>query len=299
MARILVVDDGKVDQLRAGKLLENRIDVDVVYANNGVEALDWIERELPDVVLTDMHMPEMDGLELTGEIRQSHPSVPVVLMTAHGSEEMAAEALRLGAASYVPKKHLTRDLTDIVVRLLAQKKSDRERQYVIEHISRAETEFILDNNRSHIQPLITYIKHDLERVGLCDLNNELRVGVALDEAISNAMLHGNLDLNRKALDQDDDPEKFMDLVNDRATQPPWRDRRVTVVLRFDQDEATFVIRDEGDGFDVSNLPDPTDPTHLAGSQGRGLLLINSFMDEVHHNEAGNEVTLVMRKDTWL
>ena len=189
MARILVVDDGKVDQLRAGKLLENRIDVDVVYANNGVEALDLIEQELPDVVLTDMHMPEMDGLELTGEIRQSHPSVPVVLMTAHGSEEMAAEALRLGAASYVPKKHLARDLTDIVVRLLAQKKSDRERQYVIEHISRAETEFILDNNRSHIQPLITYIKHDLERVGLCDL-----IRITFEHC---AFRHGGMERDRR------------------------------------------------------------------------------------------------------
>ena len=57
----------------------------------------------------------------------------------------------------------------------------------------------------------------------------------------------------------------------------------------------FVIRDEGPGFDVTTLPDPTDPENLLKPSGRGLLLIRTFMDEATHNATGNEITLVRRR----
>ena len=57
----------------------------------------------------------------------------------------------------------------------------------------------------------------------------------------------------------------------------------------------FVIRDEGPGFDVSKLPDPTDPANLEKRSGRGLLLMRAFMAEVKHNARGNELTLVWRR----
>ena len=60
-------------------------------------------------------------------------------------------------------------------------------------------------------------------------------------------------------------------------------------------EAVLTVRDEGAGFDPGTLPDPTDPANLGRSCGRGLFLIRSFMDEVRHNAAGNEITLVKRR----
>src|SRR5690349_13208032 len=104
MSSVLVVDDSAVDRLRAEKLIANQTSLTVVTAANGKEALACLARNLPDIVITDMQMPEMDGLQLVEEIRSRYPSVPVVLMTAHGSEELAVQALQKGAASYVPKR---------------------------------------------------------------------------------------------------------------------------------------------------------------------------------------------------
>lgn len=56
-----------------------------------------------------------------------------------------------------------------------------------------------------------------------------------------------------------------------------------------------VIRDEGDGFDASVIPDPTDPANLERSYGRGQLLMQTFMDEVKYNDAGNQVTCIKRR----
>ena len=111
MATILVVDDSPVDRHLAGKLLEKHAGLTVAYATDGRDALTVMERSAPDLVLTDLQMPEMNGLELVEEIRIHYPTVPVILMTAHGSEEIAIQALRVGAASYVPKRNLAKDLS--------------------------------------------------------------------------------------------------------------------------------------------------------------------------------------------
>ena len=71
------------------------------------------------MVLTDLNMPEMNGLQLVEAARGDFPAVPVVLMTALGSEEIAVEALQKGAASYVPKRNLAQDIADTLDRVVA------------------------------------------------------------------------------------------------------------------------------------------------------------------------------------
>jgi anti-sigma regulatory factor (Ser/Thr protein kinase) len=61
-----------------------------------------------------------------------------------------------------------------------------------------------------------------------------------------------------------------------------------------RDEALFVVRDEGQGFDPDALPDPTDPANLEKASGRGILLMRAFMDSIIFNSVGNSVTLVKR-----
>ena len=72
---------------------------------------------------------------------------------------------------------------------------------------------------------------------------------------------------------------------------------MVVQSRLDRDQAVFVIKDEGQGFDVGNLPDPTDEDNVGKVSGRGVLLMRTFMDEVQYNEVGNQVTLTKRRQT--
>jgi anti-sigma regulatory factor (Ser/Thr protein kinase) len=84
-----------------------------------------------------------------------------------------------------------------------------------------------------------------------------------------------------------------DLAEKRTEQAPYRDRRVYITARVTGSDASFVVRDEGPGFDYAALPDPTDPENLEKVGNRGLLLIRIIMDEVRFNAAGNEITMVM------
>src|SRR5208337_4834324 len=117
-----------MDRQLTGGIIRNLGGWTPTFANDGREALAAMERAAPDIVLTDLLMPEMDGLELVQAIRAKYPTIPVILMTAHGSEDIAIQALQKGAASYVPKKCLARDLAETVDNVMAVAQTGRNQR---------------------------------------------------------------------------------------------------------------------------------------------------------------------------
>jgi CheY-like chemotaxis protein len=293
MATVLVVDDAAVDQRLAEKLLTKE-GLTVVTANDGNEALEVLKKTTPDLVLTDMQMPGMGGLELVEEIRSRYPAVPVILMTAHGSEEIAVEALQRGAASYVPKRNLARDLHETIHSVLSLAKVGRHEQRLLECLVETESRFVLENDASLIPTLIGCLENNLKRMHICDENGLIRVAVALREALINAIHHGNLEIKSNLRETDE--KEYYRLAEERRHEEPYQDRRVHITAKESHREAVYIIRDEGPGFDPGSLPDPTDPANLEKVSGRGLLLIRTFMDEVQHNREGNEITMIKRAD---
>jgi CheY-like chemotaxis protein/anti-sigma regulatory factor (Ser/Thr protein kinase) len=293
MARILVVEDNAVDRLLAGKLLDKGRNLTTAYADNGLAALEAMGKELPDLVLTDMQMPEMDGLQLVREARERFPLVPIILITAHGSEELAVQALRSGAAGYVPKQNLAAELVKTVESVLSLADSQRRRRHLRQRLTRMESHFALENDRALIPPLVAELTENLTFMGLCDETELMRVTVALGEALDNAMIHGNLEIGSDERDRDE--KAYQDLIARRREQSPFNKRLVYVTARESRTEAIYTIRDEGPGFDTSKLPDPRDPHNLEQMTNRGLLLIHAFMDEVNLNPEGNAITMVKRR----
>src|SRR5262245_36602984 len=277
----------------AGAIIEQNLGWRVAYAEDGAAALAAMERETPRLVLTDLRMPGMDGLELVGAVRRQYPFVPVVLMTAFGNEEIAIQALREGAASYVPKKNQDRDLVPTLEQVVEAAKLERHQQLLVERLSHTESSYALDNDRQVIPALIRHVQEYLVRLQLCDPTERIRIGVALEEALLNAIFHGNLETSSELRQQDED--RYYRLADERSRQSPYRERKVYFTFRLVRTEAVFSIQDEGPGFDWIALPDPADPANLGRVGGRGLLLIRTFMDEVRFNEKGNRITLVKRR----
>lgn len=294
MPTVLVVDDSPVDRLLAGRLLEKSPNLTIAYATDGKNALEVMQTSTPDAVVTDLQMPEMNGLELTEQVRALYPWVPVILMTAHGSEEIAVQALQRGAASYVPKRNLNQDLAETVENVVSVAGATKNQQRLLESLTQTESQFLLHNDLSLIPPLIGHLQDNLARMKLCDEVGRLRVTVALQEALVNAIHHGNLEVASSLREQDE--KKYQTQIKERCQQKPYRDRRIHVTARETPVEAIYSIRDEGPGFDPSSLPDPTDPANVEKVSGRGLFLIRTFMDKVYHNETGNQITMVKRCD---
>jgi CheY-like chemotaxis protein/anti-sigma regulatory factor (Ser/Thr protein kinase) len=292
MARVLVVEDSPTQASELRFLLEDS-GFDVEIAVDGIAAMSSLAERLPNIIVTDLQMPRMDGLAMVEAVRSEHPSVPVVLITAHGSEEIAARALRSGAASYVPKRYLGQDLAQVVHQIIAMAAPDPEKERIIESLEETRFRFAIENDDSLVAPLIRRLEEVVLEMGLCDRAELIRVAVALHEAIVNAIDHGNLKLDSEL--RQDDERIYHRLADERRKLSPFRERTVQIDVGVTRTEATFTIRDQGPGFDPSTLPDPTDPANLCRIGGRGLLLIRTLMDEVSFNSTGNQIVLVKRR----
>ena len=292
---VLIVDDSAVDRRLVSGLLEKAGGFKILLATNGLDAMDVLRREAVDLVLTDLQMEEMDGLQLVEAARADFPLVPMILMTAKGSEEIAVQALAKGAASYVVKRRLTQELLEIVEQVLLSSDENRTQSRLMHRMVCNDFSFVLNNDINLVHSLVKYVQHTLRCVRLSDEVDRLRVGIAVEEALLNAMYHGNLEVSSDLKEQD--PNAFDELAKQRCLLEPYRDRCIYVEARLSRDEARYVIRDQGQGFDPKSLPDPRDLANLEKPSGRGILLMRSFMDEIAFNDIGNQVTLVKRGPT--
>lgn len=292
MTSVLVVDDSAVDRKLITTLLSKNTDWKIDVCENGHEALKHIERYQPDLVISDLRMPDMDGFELVGAIKEKFPVIPVIIITSQGSEELAMDALRNGAASYCPKNRMSRDLISIVKSVLAVSSKQRKTEQVLSRIIRSSLFFSLENDSSLIPPTIEHLQSHMTG---WDETDRLRVGVALDESLLNAMHHGNLEVESCLRDIGDGSE-YREKISARSTQAPFSKRKVEVEAEISPDEIKVCVRDEGPGFEPGDVPDPTATENLEKPSGRGLLLIRTFMTHVSHNDAGNEITMIKRRE---
>lgn len=289
MANVLVVDDSVIDRTLAGRLLQQDPRFAVSFAENGREALETVRASAPDVIVCDLQMPEMNGLELVGAVRDEFPSIPVVLMTNRGSEEIAAEALRRGAASYVPKVRLADHLCETVGRILKAAAADRMHSRLMHSLEQADCRFRLRNDPELISPLVSHIQEMLRCVPLGDEAERLRVGVAVKHALWIAHHHGNLEIPLSGEQSDDDVQT---LANERRNQASYNSRCLTVSIHISATETIFKISHDGPGIDVSQLPPQLETAAVDRSWLRGFVLIPSVMDDLRYDDHGRTLCLL-------
>lgn len=286
--RILVVDDSEIERHLVKGLLIRNSDFHVELASDGREALSHLQQHAVDVVITDLIMPEMDGLELVRALRQDHPQVPAILLTAYGDESIAMTALEAGAASYVPKAQQAERLRKTVQRVVDHAAADHLSKRLSKSMLDFHCRYCLENDTRLIRALVKLTHQVMADQCFADTVERIRTCEAFEESLLNAMFHGNLELSDREYRQAKESEQLEDVVKRRLRDPQIAERRVSAVVHLRSTEARFVIRDEGRGFRIWSVDESE---RFALGARRGLTLIESLMDEVRFNDSGNEVTL--------
>ena len=139
--RILVVDDGADMREFVIKYVLKPNGYEYLEARDGLEGFEQISAGSPDLVLLDLQMPRLDGIGLLHKMQEHQISIPVVLMTFYGSEEIAIEVFRLGVRDYVMKPFTEDELLGAIERALTLTRLRREREELTERLATASREF--------------------------------------------------------------------------------------------------------------------------------------------------------------
>lgn len=160
------------------------------------------------------------------------------------------------------------ELKNVFETVLNYKAQFVDNQKMVQQI-REKIEFVFPSAISLMHSILDYLMKRVEKVGVINPESS-NLFIALDEAFVNAVKHGNkFDANKT----------------------------VKVSAEVSTKEARFTVEDEGEGFDVSAIPDPTNPENLFKASGRGVLFIHNIMDEVTYNERGNRLTMIKKSET--
>ena len=139
---VLIVDDEKNIRLTLRETLKS-LHLSVDSAVNGEEALDMAAQQSYDLVLLDLKMPGIDGIDVLRRLRELSPKTAVVLLTAHGNVESAVDAMKLGAVDFLQKPFAPQEIRDLVTQVFARQKKRKEKP--------EDYEFFVDSARNHIR----------------------------------------------------------------------------------------------------------------------------------------------------
>lgn len=283
MTNLLIVDDTDVDLMLMEGLLKAP-GITIVTAGDGFQALEKISEWSIDLILTDLQMPRMDGLELVRAVREKHPDIPVILTTGKGSEDIAEQALLAGASTYIPKSKLSEMLESTVKEVLDLLSSASVSDGLFDESFGSRFQFELKAEPSLIPKLVALCQRMLHAFTPLDRIDRLRIAIAVDHAVQNSFYRGNLEIPAEQKIDLRDLETI-ELVEERLADEKYSSRRVSV--GFDINHRRFAIRveDDGPGFDSSSAGSWDEPA------SRGTVLMHSFMDTVSYNKKGNVVKM--------
>lgn len=287
---LLVVDGCAESQARIHELVDGR-GFNVITAPHPSAALPLIDLAAPDIVITDLFLPEGSGLTLTQAMRARRERCPVIVTAEAGTEPAVVQALRAGAVDYLEKPIGVEQLAHALQRARQMLPLDLAETA---GILSSESRLTMDSDPVHIPGVVSWLIHTT--TSTLPETTRLHLRGALQELLFNAVEHGNLEVyyhdKQRALAEN----RYDDLLAKRLAIPRYRDRTVTVHVQYDQRarRLRYRIADEGKGFKWRGI------LHRAGEicpsedvNGRGIFLARSFFPDLTYNERGNEVSITV------
>jgi DNA-binding response OmpR family regulator len=293
---LLVVDDETMILRLMRDRLEHEKTYQCYFAESGNQALEICRDNDIDVVLTDVKMPGMDGIELMSHVREIPSDASFIVMSGYSGVEDVVTALRNGAVDFFQKPFKMERVLECLRRTFNRLNVEYSRQEAASYMVSESRIFKIGNDFSAASQVSLDMTRNLADRDLADEATAESIRVALNEMIINSIEHGNLEVSYEQKNElIDDLENYNHFLQERSQQPEYRGRMVEIENHTTHDTIKYVVRDQGHGFDHTNLPDPTHPENLLTCHGRGILMATIYMDEVTYNAKGNEVHLIKRR----
>lgn len=297
MPVILHVDPSTADRNSIREALSSQENWTIEGASSYEEARERLQLHPVDLILCEADLGDGEWRDLASMVLSRQMTTPVFIVSASMTVETAAQAARDGAEGVLVKGSDPSEWLFPLECAMERAASRALRQSAENTLAQQTLKFSLDNEKGRVPHLVGLLVEHCDRFGLIDDRDRMRIQVALEEALLNSIVHGNLEVSSRLRELEGDI--FEIAINERKQLEPFRNRRVTLIAEYTHTEAKFIIRDEGPGFDVEKVRNPTEDDAIALASGRGILLMRSFMDEIEFNDKGNEVSMWKQRSATL
>jgi len=260
---------------------------DLRAAENGKEGLEIYKEYDPDVIISDIQMPYMDGLELLSTIREDKSDTIFIVTTAFGSEDYAIEALRRGANNYLKKPIRKNSLVSLLEKYKSLVESHKLAEKAQGKILKKDISLEFETNIRHIPAIISQL---ISEMGIKLDDSEItNIELGLDELITNSLEHGNLSISFEEKVEASNNNTMLELYAEKMKDEKLAKRKLRVHYKLRPKYCEWLIEDEGDGFDWRLIPDPTQSSQLMELNGRGIFITQFLFDEMEYMGKGNMV----------
>lgn len=266
-------------------------------AMNASEALDIYANGRPDAIICNVMLPGISGLEFLRDIRKSDSTTAIVMIATESSEKLAVQVFRAGADDFLKKPIQDKDILPILDRL-AQKLPEPSASAAEPYgeVQAGKLKFIFPTEYDGTSSILPMVMEKLSD-DFFSIDDRISIELGLSELITNAIEHGNLNISYdEKTAVSDKSDAMMELCQRRLLNDEIAARVVTVVYEFDSDECKWTIIDEGNGFDLSKVPDPSQDENPAELfHGRGIMFSRAVFDSVEYHGKGNEVVVTKKR----
>ena len=261
---ILIIDDAEEIRTSLSAIVE-QLGLIPLTASNGLEALQLMQSERVDLIITDLMMPRMDGLQFILQSRSINPKIPIAVISAYGDVKNATFALTRGAFNFISKPFSIKEVDNIIKKGLRLRELALGTDRLLKNI-RNQTEITIPSY-PHLIPSVTYyILKECQWRGIDNENILNNISVCTDEILTNALIHGNKGSAQK---------------------------KVSITLSFDTEKFTLTVQDEGEGFEAREYSQQLKKNQLDIPAKRGLFIVEYLTDKVSFNDRGNEISITL------
>jgi len=264
---------------------------------NASEGLDIYSSGHPDVIICDVVLPGISGMEFLRDIRKNDSKTAIVMMATESSERLAVLAFRAGADDFLKKPIQDKDLLPMLDKFAKRLPEAKNAADPYGEVVSGRLVFTFPTEYDGTASIMPRVMETLSE-DYFSLDDRISIELGLSELVTNAIEHGNLNITYDEKTAVADlSDGMMDLCNERLLDPEIASRIVTIYYEFTPEECKWTIIDEGNGFDVSKVPDPTKcADREVLFHGRGIMFSRAIFDSVEYKGKGNEVVVTKKRN---
>lgn len=290
--KILIIENDFISRSYLSELL-SLYQYNCLTAYNATDGLDVYLSEHPDVIICNMLLPGMSGMEFLQQVRENDKKTRIIIMSAFTSERLVVQVFRLGANDFLKKPIQDCDILPILKRY-EDEMLDVRKPFDYGEVTEGKVVFVfntvMDAPSNIVRRLIDEINPEF-----FDEGDLVTIEMGLSELVTNAIEHGNLSITFDEKSKATDSNMLQDLYEQRLSDEKYAARIVTVTYEYNADECSWLIEDQGDGFDLSKVPDPTAVENIESLHGRGIMMMRLFFDSITYLGCGNQCFVVKKR----